>query len=90
MPEEIETLTIDKCPKCSLKHEYQIKVRRTLITSMLDFADRTRSGHPVTFTRLFTCPETGDDFQARLVLYQEGNSQIDSVEIRSLTENDDT
>jgi hypothetical protein len=36
------------------------------------------------FTRLFTCPETGDDFQARFSVTEDPDVPIQSVEVKGV------
>jgi len=86
-----EKLTISKCPKCTQSHAYTLEVQRSVsvaYTTILG-SPETR-GQRRSFTRLFTCPITGEDFQARFWVFEEASSKIKTVKVGNLvTESND-
>lgn len=83
MSSDNDTLTISKCPKCGSPHKYQLEVSRVWVmhnlTATLDFNPVKR-----TFTRLFTCPTKGEDFQATFWLVETIMDKIESVQVSGL------
>lgn len=86
MTPEHEVLTIPKCPNCGKPHAYRLEVDRTYVMS---FMTTTSGGLAMTykeFTRLFTCSETGEDFQARFRLTESSSARIKCVRVLGLDE----
>ena len=65
------TISIDRCPLCEKKHSFPLQVQH----STASFA---RKPLPHTYTRLFTCPTTGQTFQAPVTI--EGGYRIAEAE----------
>jgi polyhydroxyalkanoate synthesis regulator protein len=66
--EYLDVLEIEHCPKCKKSHLYQLNVEQTDIMyegGLIEITDRSKREY---FTRLFTCPTTGQDFQAKFWL----------------------
>ena len=79
-------LTITQCPECGKSHKYRLEVRRasSIGAQGLLSAQSYNSTGKEYFTRLFTCPLTKNDFQARFYLTVEGNERIESVEVKGI------
>ena len=85
-----EELTISKCPKCPNSHTYTLKVQRSVSMAYTTLGSPETRGRRKFFTRLFTCPVTGADFQARFWVFEEASSIIKSVKVGNLvTESND-
>ena len=80
MSGDLESITISKCPICSDKHIFNLKVKRSVIYYFRtgDFKERQKRR---SFTRLFTCPKKLEDFQGRISLYETSDSPIESVDV---------
>jgi hypothetical protein len=81
MPDEIpqRDVTVDvTCPYCSGSvHSYPVTVSYSHV-----YFFETPSSWPETsepFTRIFTCPETGQDFEAEITVPQEKGEIVDGV-----------
>ena len=81
---ENETLTIELCPLCKNPHQFNVEVERAISMAYLSF--NTPKQKTRFFTRLFTCPKTGNDFQARFSLTESTNSTIESVNITGISD----
>ncbi len=78
MVQQEDALTINKCPKCSERHTYGFIVKRA---TALSASERESQSTERKFTRLFTCPVTKEDFQADLVIYENHDEMIVSLQI---------
>ncbi|MFT3893417.1 MAG: hypothetical protein QM730_17450 [Anaerolineales bacterium] len=79
-----ENLTITQCPECGKAHTYRLEVRRASsigAQGLLSSQSNTFTGKEY-FTRLFTCPVTNNDFQARFYLTVEGNERIEAIQVK--------
>lgn len=85
MSEKIETITIQKCPKCAGTHTYQVFIRRTIVMFLADTDDEERVK---TITCLFNCPSTGNPFQARLKLRMLAKERIKSIDVQPVAKGD--
>jgi len=84
-----DVLTIKQCPKCGKSHKYQLNVERALFMHRyrkvpVDMLKSTKKE----FTRLFTCPITKEDFQARFNLV-ESSAIIMSVKVKGVLNEDE-
>lgn len=75
-----------KCPRCGKIHLYGLSVERSLV-----FGTPLSSSPPTNpnivehkFTRLFTCPEKNEEFQATIKLKETGSDRIDSVRVKGV------
>lgn len=90
MPSRSHTLTITECPECGKSHEYQLEVTRsaflynTLSSGLYSERTQKPSWTKRYFTRLFTCPVTGEDFQGRFWIAERFPAEIESVEVSGL------
>lgn len=75
-----ETLTIP-CPKCRRQHLYILNVRRSIVFQDIKIGSSYASTQK-SFRRLFSCPVTGDDFEASVVLTETPLNKIEGVEIK--------
>lgn len=86
----METLKIKPCPQCGKSHEYRLNVSRTIVIgsviSILTSDGAFEQPRKVWFTRLFTCPKTNQDFQARFFLTDSSSSEIRSVSVAGLVD----
>jgi len=76
-----------QCPLCPNRHEYSLSVNRSVSLGMLTsqpLPTLTRR-----FVRLFTCPSTGNRFQATITLEETALSRIEGVEVASLLQSSD-
>jgi hypothetical protein len=78
MPEATQSISIECCPKCGKMHKYPLIVRRSLILSL---SDSEKQEHIRTFTCLFTCPSTGEAFQAEIVVKTPSIGDVESVQV---------
>jgi hypothetical protein len=85
MPPDDDFLTIGKCPKCPKAHRYELNVKRSLIMFEINISS-TYSPTKKYFTRLFTCPTTGQDYQARFWIMEAPHAPIESLEVKGLAE----
>jgi hypothetical protein len=82
-----EAIRIDPCPVCEKAHRYLLDVERDTTVGLV--TARPEPQVAVGFTRLFTCPDKGQVFQARITLYQTARSRIRSVLVVSVLEVDE-
>ena len=80
-----DTITIGQCPLCKKSHTYELEILRSVVVynflSVRDYEPKKKS-----FTRLFSCPETKDDFQASFVVIEYFGSPIESVKVAGLAD----
>ena len=79
-----ETIDIYPCPVCTQAHTYLLRVGRDVSAGLM--TARSEPMKAVVFTRLFTCPEKGQDFQGRITLYQGSRNRIRSVLVVGIVE----
>ena len=79
-----DTILIDECPHCRRRHKYALDVERSTIM----FPGRGAGGQMAEFhfTRLFTCPDTGKDFQAEIILSEPRGSKIDALRVKGMAD----
>jgi hypothetical protein len=70
----IENFEIKICPKCHKTHNYKLEVKRSIVLGFSGEAESKKS-----FTRLFTCPETQDDFEIIFTLTESNLNKINQV-----------
>lgn len=79
---EKRTITIKRCPLCSLSHTYSLEVEVSHVWGL------TLAAPPepktVSFTRLFTCPGSAQTYQATLRLQEDFNSPIKAVRVTGI------
>jgi len=77
-----------KCPLCGKPHRYGLAVE--IITFMGSSPDPTPTFKPNIcihkFTRLFTCPEKNEEFQATIKLKETGRNPIQDVRVIGVVE----
>ena len=76
-----EYIDIPNCPKCSLSHRYKLEVDRSVVVKMITMDDMQERPRSVRVTRIFTCPETDEEFQGRLVLTDTSSDRIKNVTV---------
>lgn len=91
MSSERDFLRIRNCKKCGKSHKYPLIVERSFfikkITASLNNDDE---GHKEYFTRLFTCPEKNENFQARFWIWVNSDEEIDSLSVlKAVTDDED-
>ncbi len=64
------------CPFGDGDHAFNLKVQISVYSAMLPEKPRLKR-----YTRLFTCPKTGQDFQATITLQEGPNFDIETVEV---------
>ncbi len=79
MSERIETITIQRCPKCGGSHTFQISIKRTTVMLLDDTGEEKKVRK---ITCLFNCPATGDPFQAKLKLKTTAKEKIASIDVQ--------
>lgn len=72
----MDVVLIKECPHCSKKHLYGLNVFRSHWAGMFYVPAR-----PKEFTRLFTCPQTNEDFQVEMHLIQPHGEDYKEVSI---------
>ena len=72
------------CPVCNKIHKYELEVHRSFSSSFMPFQSSKEESLPKYFTRLFTCPNTGKDFQARFCITEKSSASIKSVAVKGL------
>ncbi len=77
----VEYLDISDCPKCSTRHRYRLNVERSIVIKKMIVADVNESERKVRVTRIFTCPEKDEEFQATFVLTDTPSDQILDVTV---------
>jgi len=83
MTSKKDTLTIKQCPLCKNSHTYELKIMRSFV--MYDLASlRDHEPKRKSYTRLFSCPETKEDFQASFIIVEYPGNPIESVEVSGL------
>jgi hypothetical protein len=87
---DYEVITIERCPRCPNSHRYRLAVQRSILLKMFTMDDMTEQLRPVRVTRLFTCPTTNEDYEARIVLYDDSGNRIKQVgQVLGLAKHDD-
>ena len=76
-----EHLDIPNCPKCSDGHRYKLEVDIALVIKMLTMSDMIERPRQVRITRLFTCPTTNEEFEARFILTDTSSNRIKDVKV---------
>lgn len=76
-----EYVNIADCPKCKEQHRYRLEVKRSFVVKAFAMSDLGPLPRAVHVTRLFTCPKTGDDFQATFVLMDNSPGRIEDVSV---------
>ena len=72
-----QVFKVPDCPKCKLTHEYNLKIRRSIVKAHHGtHPDRKKS-----IKRLFTCPNTEEDFEVTFILKTNRLRRILSVEV---------
>ncbi len=79
-----EHLDIPDCPKCNDGHRYQLYVKRAMVIKMMITDMQTERPRTVKYTRLFTCPTSNEDFQARFTLTDTSSDRIEDVTVTGL------
>jgi hypothetical protein len=82
MPSD-DNLTVAKCPKCLGSHKYLLEVQRSYSIGYTSLGPQAPRMTKKSFTRLFTCPVTEEDFQAVFWIPEEPNTSIQTVEVKS-------
>lgn len=82
-------VSITKCPKCNGKHRYRLEVNRSIVMKHLTISDLGECPRSVPVTRLFTCPKTGEDFQAKFTLKETSSDRIKRVSVAGEVGSDD-
>ncbi len=66
----VEVVTIESCPLCHQAHRYGLPVQRAMMFKHMG----SRPQHQqIGVTRLFTCPVTNEEFQARVSIWSSGD-----------------
>ena len=84
-----EKIEIPNCPICGGKHTYKLKVERTYVIERLTVNDLRERSQPIKLTRIFVCPMKNEKFQASFILYQTSSSEIDSVIVGGVIEDEE-
>jgi hypothetical protein len=84
-----EYLDIPSCPKCKDGHRFRLNVERAIVMRMLTTSDIDEQPRQVRITRLFTCPNKNDEFQASFTLTDTSSSRIVSVKVESIAHDND-
>jgi hypothetical protein len=84
MTSNSDELIIIECPKCGGSHKFALEVRRSYFVSYTAFGPQVPVKNKKPFTRFFTCPKTGDDFQVRFWMSEEPDAPIKSVSVKPL------
>ena len=74
------------CPFCNDTHKYELEVRRSFSMSLNFSKSSGEQPSKQYFTRLFTCPTNGKDFQVRFMVRDAPKTTIKSVEVKRLVE----
>lgn len=74
-----ETITIAECPHCKQTHKYSLQVERTMVIKLMVAEDLNNRPKPIIFSRIFTCPNKNEQFQAQITLFQSSTKHINSV-----------
>ncbi len=78
-----DQLTINQCPVCQRSHKYQLEIKRAWSIGLSTYSSsQNYSVKKEYFTRLFTCPSTEKDFQARFYLTVSSNESIQTVTVK--------
>jgi len=88
------SITIRKCPLCSLEHSYRLAVERSITHTFVNpFGSGASVLNPSSavvrtrrFIQLFRCPNTHENFQASIVLRELESMPISSVDVVGLQE----
>lgn len=64
-------ITIKNCPKCHQAHKYSFEVQRSPLLGLMAPSQKRQY-----FTRIFTCPSTNENFEARFSLNLEESASI--------------
>jgi hypothetical protein len=67
MTDDVETIQVT-CPLCRKKHEYRLRVERSMVIYHMASTLPTTQKTIKRFTRIFTCPEKNEHFEAILRL----------------------
>ena len=71
------------CPRCRGAHRYALDVRRSVSFGYIHLAGGDNPApSKKSFTRLFTCPVTNEDFQAQFSMTETENMSIRDVTIK--------
>lgn len=84
-----EKLEIPNCPICGREHTYKLKVERTYVIERLTLNDLREMSQPIKLTRIFVCPRTNEKFQASFILHQTSSTEIKSVTIGGVIEDEE-
>ncbi len=84
-----EHLDIPNCPKCPDVHRYKLDVERALVIKMLTMSDMSERPRQVKVTRLFTCPTTNEEFEARFILTDTSSDRIKDVKVVGIANADE-
>jgi len=82
-----ETITV-ACPFCRESHTYALEVQRDPVTEFILMRPPELPGCAAaekSFTRIFTCPTTGRDFQAKITVPQPRGTKVSSVDVEGPT-----
>ena len=79
----MENIKISECPICGEEHSYNVEVRRSSCMRMLTSNIKLEEE----FTRIFTCPATGEKFKGTFKVPTLG-SDSQSVEVKGPTEDE--
>ena len=79
----MDTILVWNCPHCSEKHLYAVEVSRSHWAGY-SYVPAT----PLEFTRLFTCPSTGNNFQISMNLMQPHGVDYEQIAVSGLVQLD--
>ncbi len=88
MIENIEKVTIKKCPKCRKSHAFRVRVRRTRALAFAAAGGFDDGPLKERFTRTFTCPEVNLDFESKFWVTVDSGAMVKSVKILGNWESD--
>ncbi len=82
-----DKLTIKRCPLCGRSHKYELEVARSEVIYHMTFdASNVSKVSKKEFTRLFTCPISHENFQARISLFETFGVIISDVQVKGLVQ----
>jgi len=71
-------ILIEQCPHCKRKHTYPLIIQRVTVMGLSGNKEEQK-----TFTCVFTCPNTGEQFEAQVSLKKAPQENILSIQVES-------
>lgn len=80
----MDAILVSGCPQCGKSHLYALVVARSHWQGLYYVPAR-----PLQFTRLFTCPETEEDFQVTMTLMQPHGEDYERITVEGFIDAED-